>query len=122
MASDGNRWDLNDDMSDVDPEMYEILRNEKQRQRTSLEMVASENFAGKAVLQALSSCLSNKDSEGHVGQRFATQFGNTGLGTLDLLTLFTRGSNCIHQLKFWTVKDRHHALSLIILQQGLRWQ
>ena len=69
MASDGSRWDLNDDISSVDPEMYNIIKAEKNRQIRGLEMIASENFAGKAVLQALGSCLHNKYSEGQVGQR-----------------------------------------------------
>lgn len=69
MASNGCGWDLNDDISSVDPDMYEIIKNEHQRQKRGLEMIASENFAGKAVLQALGSCLNNKYSEGQVGQR-----------------------------------------------------
>lgn len=69
MAS-GERFWLQDDIKDDDPEMYELIREEKQRQCKGLEMIASENFASKSVLQALGSCLNNKYSEGQPGQRY----------------------------------------------------
>ncbi|KAG8433331.1 hypothetical protein GDO86_017568 [Hymenochirus boettgeri] len=53
-----------------DPEVYEIIRKEKNRQQYGLELIASENFASCAVLQALGSCLNNKYSEGYPGQRY----------------------------------------------------
>ena len=69
MESDESSWDMVDDISTVDPEMNEIIKKEKQRQRKGLELIASENFASRAVLQALGSCMNNKYSEGQVGQR-----------------------------------------------------
>uniref|UniRef100_A0A8V0YWC0 Serine hydroxymethyltransferase n=1 Tax=Gallus gallus TaxID=9031 RepID=A0A8V0YWC0_CHICK len=53
-----------------DPEVYNIIKKEKQRQRLGLELIASENFASCAVLEALGSCLNNKYSEGYPGQRY----------------------------------------------------
>ena len=53
-----------------DPEMYQIIRKEKERQREGLELIASENFASAAVLQALGSCMNNKYSEGYPGVRY----------------------------------------------------
>nr|XP_033770709.1 serine hydroxymethyltransferase, cytosolic isoform X1 [Geotrypetes seraphini]XP_033770710.1 serine hydroxymethyltransferase, cytosolic isoform X1 [Geotrypetes seraphini]XP_033770711.1 serine hydroxymethyltransferase, cytosolic isoform X1 [Geotrypetes seraphini] len=53
-----------------DAEVYEIIRKEKHRQRFGLELIASENFASRAVLEALGSCLNNKYSEGYPGQRY----------------------------------------------------
>ncbi|CAH2307709.1 serine hydroxymethyltransferase, cytosolic [Pelobates cultripes] len=53
-----------------DPEVYEIIRKEKHRQTFGLELIASENFASCAVLQALGSCMNNKYSEGYPGQRY----------------------------------------------------
>jgi len=70
MESDESSWDMVDDISTVDPEMNEIIKKEKQRQRKGLELIASENFASRAVLQALGSCMNNKYSEGQVGQRW----------------------------------------------------
>jgi glycine hydroxymethyltransferase len=43
--------------------MYKLIQNEKQRQISGLEMIASENFTSRAVLEALGSCLTNKYSE-----------------------------------------------------------
>ncbi|XP_029658185.1 serine hydroxymethyltransferase [Octopus sinensis] len=63
-------WCLQDDISQNDPQMYEFIRQEKLRQKQGLEMIASENFTSKAVLQALGSCLTNKYSEGYPGQRY----------------------------------------------------
>ncbi|XP_005094768.1 serine hydroxymethyltransferase, cytosolic [Aplysia californica] len=63
-------WNLQDDISVDDPEMCELIKKEKDRQRKGLEMIASENFASKSVLQALGSCLNNKYSEGQPGQRY----------------------------------------------------
>jgi len=58
-----------DNISVTDPDMLALIHKEKDRQKRCLEMIASENFASKAVLQALGSCFTNKYSEGHVGQR-----------------------------------------------------
>jgi glycine hydroxymethyltransferase len=54
----------------VDPEINEIIKKEEERQRTSLELIASENFASVSVLQVGSSVLANKYSEGEVGKRY----------------------------------------------------
>lgn len=63
-------WSLKDDIRVDDPEMHNLIQSEKRRQCVGLEMIASENFASKAVLQALGSCLNNKYSEGQVGMRY----------------------------------------------------
>ncbi len=60
---------LNDDLSEFDPVMYDLVRKEKMRQKRGLELIASENFTSKAVLQTLGSCLTNKYSEGYPGLR-----------------------------------------------------
>jgi len=61
---------LQTDIKEDDPEMYELIKAEKVRQLKGLELIASENFASKAALQALGSCLNNKYSEGMVGARY----------------------------------------------------
>lgn len=53
-----------------DPEVFEIIKNEKRRQTYGLELIASENFTSRAVLEALGSCMNNKYSEGYPGQRY----------------------------------------------------
>ena len=66
----GDGYKLCDDISIDDPEIYEIIKNEKRRQIEGLELIASENFASRAALQALGSCMNNKYSEGQVGARY----------------------------------------------------
>ena len=51
-------------LKDFDPELSKWIEAEDQRQRNGLELIASENFASKAVREALGSCLTNKYSEG----------------------------------------------------------
>ncbi|EPR61855.1 putative serine hydroxymethyltransferase 2 [Toxoplasma gondii GT1] len=53
-----------------DPELYELLREEKRRQISGLELIASENFTSQAVMECLGSCLTNKYSEGYPGARY----------------------------------------------------
>lgn len=57
-------------LKEVDPETYDIIQKEKNRQRIGLEMIASENFTSQAVLEAVGSCLINKYSEGYPGARY----------------------------------------------------
>ncbi|XP_078444374.1 serine hydroxymethyltransferase 3 [Wolffia australiana] len=57
-------------LEDVDPEMYGLIRKEKQRQTRCLELIASENFTSRAVMEAVGSCLTNKYSEGLPGKRY----------------------------------------------------
>lgn len=61
---------LQQSLKDSDPELYEYIKCEKQRQIKGLEMIASENFTSQAVLDILGSCLTNKYSEGYPNQRY----------------------------------------------------
>ncbi len=61
---------MSDLLAQVDPEIYEALKCELQRQRTNLELIASENFTSPAVLQAQGSVLTNKYAEGLPGSRY----------------------------------------------------
>ncbi|KAL0271731.1 UNVERIFIED_CONTAM: hypothetical protein PYX00_008729 [Menopon gallinae] len=74
---------LNNDLWDSDPELFEMIKNEKKRQVQGLEMIASENFTSVPVLQCLSSCLHNKYSEGLPGQRYYG--GNIFIDQIELL-------------------------------------
>jgi len=53
-----------------DPELHAMLARELERQRTSLQLIASENFTSPAVLAATASVLTNKYSEGYPGRRY----------------------------------------------------
>ncbi|WP_390623412.1 serine hydroxymethyltransferase [Subtercola endophyticus] len=61
---------FNDSLSSVDPEIAAVLQQELGRQRNTLEMIASENFVPRAVLQAQGSVLTNKYAEGYPGRRY----------------------------------------------------
>jgi glycine hydroxymethyltransferase len=57
-------------LAEVDPEIAAVLGEELNRQRSTLEMIASENFVPRAVLQATGSVLTNKYAEGYPGKRY----------------------------------------------------
>jgi glycine hydroxymethyltransferase len=57
-------------VSEVDPEIAQVLEDELRRQETTLEMIASENFVPQAVLDAQGSVLTNKYAEGYPGRRY----------------------------------------------------
>lgn len=61
---------MNQDLKDVDPEIYNLVLKEQKRQITCLEFIASENFTSNAVMQANGSCLTNKYAEGLPGARY----------------------------------------------------
>ena len=54
----------------VDPEITEAIELELNRQRTHIELIASENFVSPAVLAAMGTCLTNKYAEGYPGKRY----------------------------------------------------
>ncbi|UVC54063.1 serine hydroxymethyltransferase [Theileria orientalis] len=63
---------LEDDvpLKEFDPELNEILEKERNRQRCSINLIASENYASRSCLQALGSVFTNKYSEGYPGRRY----------------------------------------------------
>ena len=61
---------FNDNIKDADPEVYETLKKELERQQNQIELIASENIASKAVLNAQGSVMTNKYAEGYPGNRY----------------------------------------------------
>ena len=57
-------------LSEVDPEIAAVLRDEVRRQATGIELIPSENFVSDAVLEAAGSVLTNKYAEGYPGKRY----------------------------------------------------
>lgn len=57
-------------VAEIDPEMADILAQEKTRQRNSITLIPSENFTSKAVMDLLGSEMQNKYSEGYPGERY----------------------------------------------------
>lgn len=54
----------------VDPELFDIINHERNRQMEGIELIASENFVSEAVLEALGSVLTNKYAEGYPAKRY----------------------------------------------------
>jgi len=59
-----------DTLAEADPEIAEAVQNELQRQRNKIELIASENIASRAVLEATGSVFTNKYAEGYPGKRY----------------------------------------------------
>ncbi len=54
----------------TDPEIFDAIAAEEKRQRENIELIASENFTSRAVMEAQGSCLTNKYAEGYPGKRW----------------------------------------------------
>src|SRR5260370_11459631 len=57
-------------LAEVDPDVYDAIRHETERQNAQLELIASENFTSEAVLEAAGSVFTNKYAEGYQGKRY----------------------------------------------------
>ena len=68
----------------VDPQIYELIKQEEKRQKDVLEMIPSENYASKAVMEALGSVFTNKYSEGYPKRRYYQ--GNKIVDEVEILT------------------------------------
>ncbi|XP_075230901.1 serine hydroxymethyltransferase-like [Lycorma delicatula] len=79
----GDQEILNKHIWDYDPELFDLIKNERKRQQTSLEMIASENFTSMSVIECLGSCLTNKYSEGLPGLRYYG--GNEYIDQIEIL-------------------------------------
>ncbi|HWL84256.1 MAG TPA: serine hydroxymethyltransferase [Polyangiaceae bacterium] len=88
-------------LAEVDPEIFRLIEAENRREHESLRLIASENYASHAVMEATGSCLTNKYSEGYAKKRYyegqavvdeveelaisrlKTLFGATCVGSID---------------------------------------
>lgn len=59
-----------ENLKKFDPEVYETLKRELERQRTNIELIASENIVSEAVMEAMGSYFTNKYAEGYPGKRY----------------------------------------------------
>lgn len=71
-------------LKQTDPKIYKLIEAEEKRQRDVLEMIPSENYASKAVLEALGTVLNNKYSEGFPARRYYQ--GNEIIDSVEILT------------------------------------
>jgi len=67
-------------LKDADPEVWDAIENEVERQQNEIELIASENIVSKAVLEAAGTLLTNKYAEGYPGRRY---YG--GCGYVDIV-------------------------------------
>jgi len=72
-------------LREVDPEIYESILNELDRIENGVELIPSENFVSRAVMQAMSSVFTNKYSEGYPGKRYYG--GQVNVDTVELLAI-----------------------------------
>lgn len=63
-------FDLNNELKDSDKEVYDLIAKESNRQSENIELIASENFTSRAVMEVMGSCLTNKYAEGYPGKRY----------------------------------------------------
>ena len=70
MATDTTTTPMWRALAETDPEVAGAIRHEVKRQNTGLELIASENFVSRAVLEAAGSVLTNKYAEGYPGKRY----------------------------------------------------
>lgn len=61
---------INDELKFVDKEIYDAIMKEEIRQNEKIELIASENFTSKAVMEAMGSVFTNKYAEGYPGRRY----------------------------------------------------
>jgi glycine hydroxymethyltransferase len=61
---------INTGIAEKDSEIFSLIRRELKRQRNGIELIASENFVSKQVMEAMGSCLTNKYAEGLPGKRY----------------------------------------------------
>lgn len=58
------------DLAQADAEIFKLIEDEKRREHESMRLIASENYASRAVMEATGSCLTNKYSEGYARKRY----------------------------------------------------
>ncbi|TGZ55754.1 hypothetical protein CRM22_010309 [Opisthorchis felineus] len=63
-------WTGKEPLKVKDPALWTLISEEKKRQLTCLELIASQNFAGRSVLECVGSCLTNNYAEGYPGSRY----------------------------------------------------
>ena len=70
MANTYNKNFFKQDLNDSDPELYGSIKKELLRQQEEIELIASENIASRAVMEAQGSIMTNKYAEGYPGKRY----------------------------------------------------
>ena len=85
----------NQSLAQIDPQIFQAIERERQRQFENIELIASENFTSRAVMEAQGSVLTNKYAEGYPGRRWYGGCEFLSFGSVDLLPGFA-GSSPVH--------------------------
>ncbi len=105
----------------VDPEVYDLINREHQRQEDKIELIASANFVSRAVLEATGSILTNKVAEGYPGRRYFS--GCEYIDKLENLAI-ARAKELFGaayaNLEPYTGSQANHAVYLTVLKPGDR--
>lgn len=106
-------------LSQVDPEVLQAIQSESERQQFGLEMIASENYTSRAVMEAQGSILTNKYAEGYPGKRYYG--GCVNVDTVE--TLAIERAKKLFDVKFANVQPHsgsqaNMAVYLAALQAG----
>ncbi len=80
----------------ADPEISDVIQAEEKRQREGIELIASENFTSRAVMEAQGSCLTNKYAEGYPGKRWYGGCENVDVAEQLAIDRAKRLFNCEH--------------------------
>ena len=108
-------------LNTVDPEVFDIINREHQRQQDSIELIASANFVSRAVLEATGSILTNKVAEGYPGRRYFS--GCEHIDELENLAI-DRAKELFGaayaNLEPYTGSQANHAVYLTVLKPGDR--
>ena len=70
MTQSGNQAPPARPLAEADPEIFDLIRQETERQNSRLELIASENFVSESILEAAGTILTNKYAEGYPGKRY----------------------------------------------------
>ena len=116
------------DLAQVDPEISKLIEEENRREHESMRLIASENYASRAVMEATGSCLTNKYSEGYAhkryyeGQAVIDQVEELAIGRLRKLfakTAAAGGEDDIHvNVQPYSGSPANLAVYLAFLQPG----
>lgn len=108
-------------LSSIDPQVFEIINREHQRQKDNIELIASANFVSRAVLEATGSILTNKVAEGYPGRRYFS--GCENIDELENLAIARAKQlfGAAHaNLEPYTGSQANHAVYLTVLKPGDR--
>lgn len=106
----------------MDKEINDLIKKEEERQRSVLNLIASENVVSSAVLEALGSVLTNKYSEGYPGKRYYA--GNSIIDEIELLAqerarkVFRLGRNWHINVQSYSGSPANMAVYYALLQPG----